>query len=99
MIYGLLGELEVRGDDGPLDLPGGHALAVLAGLLVNVNRRVSKADLIRVAWGDAGIMEAQLHKAVQALRQTLGQAGRRDDIRTHARFGYELRAADRKSVV
>jgi DNA-binding SARP family transcriptional activator/tetratricopeptide (TPR) repeat protein len=94
VIYGLLGELEVRGDGGPVDLPGGHALAVLAGLLVNVNRRVSKADLIRVAWGDAGIMEAQLHKAVQALRQTLGQAGRRDDIRTHARFGYELRAAE-----
>ena len=94
MIYRLLGELEVRGDGDPLDLPGGHALAVLAGLLVNVNRRVSKSDLIRVAWGDAGTMEAQLHKAVQAVRQSLGQVGRRDDIRTHARFGYELRAAE-----
>ena len=94
MIYELLGELEVLGDGGPIDLPGGHALAVLAGLLVNVNRRVSKADLIRVAWDDAGTMEAQLHKAVLAVRQTLGQVGHRDDIRTHARFGYELRAAE-----
>jgi DNA-binding SARP family transcriptional activator/tetratricopeptide (TPR) repeat protein len=94
MIYGLLGELEVRGDGGPLDLPGGHALAVLAGLLVNVNRQVSKADLIRVAWGDAGIMEAQLHKAVQAVRTSLAEVGRRDDIKTHARFGYELRTAE-----
>jgi DNA-binding SARP family transcriptional activator/tetratricopeptide (TPR) repeat protein len=94
VIYGLLGELEVLGGDGPIDLPSGHALAVLAGLLVNVNRRVAKADLIRVGWGRAGTSEAQLHKAVLAVRQTLGQVGRRDDIRTHARFGYELRAAE-----
>ena len=94
VIYGLLGELEVRGDGGPIDLPSSHALAVLAGLLVNVNRRVPKADLIRVGWGEAGTSEAQLHKAVLAVRQTLGQVGRRDDIRTHARFGYELRAAE-----
>ena len=94
MIYGLLGELEVRGDRGPIGLPSSHALAVLAGLLVNVNRRVPKADLIRVGWGDAGTSEAQLHKAVLAVRQTLGEVGRRDDIRTHARFGYELRAAE-----
>ena len=94
MIYGLLGELEVQGASGPLELPGGLALAVLAALLINVNRRVSKADLIRVAWGSAGTTEAQLHKAVQVVRQTLDQVGRRDDIRTHARFGYELRAAE-----
>ena len=31
VIYGLLGELEVQGDGGPIDLPGGLALAVLAG--------------------------------------------------------------------
>lgn len=94
VIYGLLGELEVVGDDGPIDLPSSHALAVLAGLLVNVNRRVAKADLIRVGWGESGTSEAQLHKAVLAVRQRLGQVGRRDDIRTHARFGYELRAAE-----
>jgi DNA-binding SARP family transcriptional activator len=91
--YGLLGELEVQGVNGPLELPGGHAMAVLAALLVNVNRRVSKADLIRAVWGGTEGSEAQLYKAVQAVRQTLGQAGRRDDIMTHARFGYELRAA------
>jgi DNA-binding SARP family transcriptional activator/tetratricopeptide (TPR) repeat protein len=92
VIYGLLGELEIQGAGGPLELPGGLALAVLAALLINVNRRVSKADLIRVAWGSTGTTEAQLHKAVQVVRQTLEGVGRRDDIRTHARFGYELRA-------
>lgn len=61
---------------------------------MNANRRVSKDDLIRVAWGDGGVSENQLHKAVRTVRQTLGQAGRGADIRTHARFGYELRAAE-----
>ncbi len=92
MIYRLLGELEITHDGQPLDLPGGHNLIVLAALLINANRRISKAELLRAGWGGADIGEAQLHKSAALLREILGQIGRRDDLRTHARFGYELRA-------
>jgi DNA-binding winged helix-turn-helix (wHTH) protein len=94
MIYGLLGDLEVHRDGRLLKLPGGPTLTLLAGLLVNANRRMSKTDLIRVAWGNEEVREAQLHKRVMVLRDMLAEAGRRDDIRTHARFGYELRVAE-----
>jgi DNA-binding SARP family transcriptional activator len=94
MIYGLLGDLEVHRDDTLLELPTGPTLMLLAGLLINVNRRMSKADLIRVAWGDGEVKEAQLHKRVMAVRDMLAEIDRRNDVRTHARFGYELRAAE-----
>lgn len=67
---------------------------LLAGLLINANRRMSKADLIRVAWGNDEVKEAQLHKRVMAVRDMLAGIDRRGDIRTHARFGYELRVAE-----
>ena len=95
MSYRLLGELEVGSDGGLLDLPGGPTLIVLAVLLVNANRTMSKTELIRAAWGDDDVAEAQLHKRVMAVRKLLKQIGRDDDIKTHARFGYELRAADK----
>ena len=93
--YGVLGELEVRDDAGTrVWLPSGHQLAVLATLLVHANRRLSTEDLIRAAWGESGVNPAQLHKAVAALRDLLEPVGRRPDIRTHARFGYELHVAE-----
>jgi DNA-binding SARP family transcriptional activator len=94
VIYGLLGDLEVHRDDTLLELPGGPTRMLLAGLLVNANRRMSKADLIRVAWGNDEVKEAQLHKRVMAVRDMLAEIGRRGDIKTHARFGYELRVAE-----
>src|ERR1700722_2018862 len=94
VIYRLLGELEVGRDGRLIDLPGGPTLMVLVGLLVNANRRMSKTDLIRVAWGGDEVAEAQLHKRVMAVRDLLGQIGRREDIQTRPRFGYELRVAD-----
>jgi tetratricopeptide (TPR) repeat protein/DNA-binding SARP family transcriptional activator len=92
--YRLLGELEIGLKDLLLDLPGGPTLIVLAALLVNANRRVSKADLIRAAWGSEDVHEAQLHKRVNAVRTLLGQIGRRGDLRTHSGFGYEMRVAE-----
>jgi DNA-binding SARP family transcriptional activator/tetratricopeptide (TPR) repeat protein len=62
--------------------------------VVNANRRISKEDLIRVAWGSDEVEEAQLHKRVMAVRKLLTEAGRRDDLRTHPGFGYELRVAE-----
>jgi DNA-binding SARP family transcriptional activator/tetratricopeptide (TPR) repeat protein len=93
MIYGLLGELELGQDGQFLALPGGHTLIVLAALLVNANRRMTKADLLRVAWGGEPVSEAQLHKSVAALRNVLDEVGRRDDLVTHARYGYEMRVS------
>jgi DNA-binding SARP family transcriptional activator len=94
VIYGLLGELEVRQEGQLLELPGGPTLRLLAGLLINANRRMPKTDLIRVAWGTDEVKEAQLHKRVSAVREVLTKVGRRDDIRTHSGFGYELRVAE-----
>jgi DNA-binding SARP family transcriptional activator len=94
VIYGLLGDLEVHRDGTLLELPGGPTRMLLAGLLINANRRMSKADLIRVAWGNDEVKEAQLHKRVMAIRDMLAEIDRRGDIRTHARFGYELRVAE-----
>jgi len=93
VIYRLLGELEI-GDDGPLvDLPGGPTLILLAALLVNANRRMSKSALIRVAWGGEDVGEAQLPKRVGMVRDLLAEIGHRDDLKTHAGFGYEMRVA------
>jgi len=72
VIYRLLGELEIRSDAWLLELPSGLTLTVLAVLLVNANRRVSKAELIRAVWGADEAEEAQLHKRVMAVRVALG---------------------------
>jgi DNA-binding SARP family transcriptional activator/tetratricopeptide (TPR) repeat protein len=94
VIYRVLGELEIGGDAGLLELPGGPSLVVLAALLVNVNRQISKTELIRAAWGSDDVSEAQLHKRVMEVRNVLARMGRRDDLKTHPRFGYEMRIAE-----
>ncbi len=91
MIYRLLGDLETGAEGSQAELPGGPTLAVLTALLVNANRRVPKAALIRVAWGDDEVGEAQLPKRIGMVREHLAKIGRREDLRTHAGFGYELR--------
>ncbi len=94
MIYGVLGELEVRHPrtDQPLTLPAGRPLHVLAGLMVRPNHKLPHAELLRMGWGGSGVQEAQLHKAVSALRTLLRGIGREADLVTHPRFGYELKA-------
>lgn len=94
MIYRILGGLEIWADGEPLALPSGHRLTVLAVLLINANRRVSTADLLRAAWGSADVDETQLHKSVSYLRGMLARLGRRDDLVTHQRYGYELRVVE-----
>jgi DNA-binding SARP family transcriptional activator/tetratricopeptide (TPR) repeat protein len=94
VIYGLLGELRIGGDSRFVDLPGGYSLNILAALLMNANRWISKAELIRAAWGNEDVREAQLHKRIGEVRELLDRVGRRDDLLTHARFGYEMRVAD-----
>lgn len=91
MIYRLLGELE---GSRLLHLPGGPTLVVLAALLVNANRRMSKTELIRVAWGGDDAEEAQLYKRVKAVRDLLAEMGHGNHLKTHPRFGYEMRVAE-----
>jgi DNA-binding SARP family transcriptional activator/tetratricopeptide (TPR) repeat protein len=90
MIYRLLGELQVGVGDSLLELPGGPTLLILATLLVNANRQMSKAALIRLAWEEE-VGEAQLPKRIGMVRELLDAIGRRDDLKTHPGFGYELR--------
>jgi DNA-binding SARP family transcriptional activator len=92
VIYRLLGELEIGRDGDLLELPGGLTQILLAVLLINVNRRMSKSELIRAAWGSDDVREAQLHKRISAVRDLLARIGRRDDLKTHSGFGYELYA-------
>lgn len=94
VIYRLLGELEIGEDGRLLHLPSGPTLIVLAALLVNANRRMSKTELIRVAWGSDDVEEAQLYKRVKAVRDLLAEIGHGDHLVTHPRFGYELRVAE-----
>ena len=91
VIYRLLGELEIGEGGRLLRLPSGVTLVMLAALLVNANRQISMAELLRAAWGDDSASEAQLHKRVNEVRALLGQVGRRADLATHHGFGYELR--------
>lgn len=92
-MYRLLGDLEIGTTSQLVELPAGPTLMVLTALLVNVNRRMSKSALIRVAWGLDNVGEAQLPKRVGMARDLLAKVGRRDDLRTHAGFGYEMRVA------
>ncbi|HZN17872.1 MAG TPA: BTAD domain-containing putative transcriptional regulator [Micromonosporaceae bacterium] len=91
MIYRILGDLEIGPPDAPLPLPSGHRLGVLAILLVNANRRVSTADLLRAVWGGTEVSDTQLHKSVSYLRGLLATIGRRNDLKTRSGYGYELR--------
>ena len=94
VIYRLLGELEIGPDGRLLDLPGGSALIVLAMLLAYPNQRISKIELIRAAWGIEDVEEAQLYKRLATVRALLKEIGRAGDLKTHARFGYEMRVAE-----
>jgi DNA-binding SARP family transcriptional activator/tetratricopeptide (TPR) repeat protein len=91
VIYHILGELEIWNNGERLALPTGHRLTVLAILLVNANRRVSSAELLRAVWGSVDVDETQLHKSISHLRALLERMGRREDLQTHQRYGYELR--------
>jgi DNA-binding SARP family transcriptional activator/tetratricopeptide (TPR) repeat protein len=94
VIYRLLGELEIGQGGRLIELPGGPTLIILATLLVNPNRRISKLELIRAAWGNGDVEEAQLYKRIKVVRDLLAEIGRDNDLKTHARFGYEVRVAE-----
>ena len=91
MIYRILGDLELRDPGGGLvDPPPRRASAVLAALLLRANHTLSARDLIIAGWGDHEVAPAQLHKAVSTLRKIFEAVGRKDALKTHNRYGYEL---------
>ena len=94
IIYRLLGELQIGRDGRLLRLPGGPTLLLLAALLLGVNRKMSKTDLIRAAWGTDRMSDTQLYKRIKEVRGLLAEIGRGDDLLNHHGFGYELQTAD-----
>jgi DNA-binding SARP family transcriptional activator/tetratricopeptide (TPR) repeat protein len=94
MIYRLLGELQIGRDGRLLRLPGGPTLLLLAALLLGVNRKMSKTELIRAAWGTDQMSDTQLYKRIKEVRRLLDEIGRGDDLFNHHGFGYELQVAD-----
>src|SRR3954454_1362400 len=72
--YRVLGPLEVREGDRPLPLGGAKQRALLALLLLNANRVVSRERLIDELWGDeppeTAVTMVQVY--VSRLRKVLG---------------------------
>src|SRR5687767_2475321 len=88
MEFRILGPLEVLDEGRLLDLGGAKQRALLAVLLLNVNRVVSSDRLVDALWGERAPDTAQkaLQVYVSGLRKALG----RERIATRAP-GYELR--------
>ena len=74
MHWGILGALEVRAGDRPVDLGGPKQRAVLAFLLVHVNEVVALDRLIDGLWGEHPPRTAKtsLQNTVAQLRKLLG---------------------------
>src|SRR5690348_2927428 len=72
--FRLLGPLEVRGADGPIQLGGPKQRALLALLLVDAGRTVSTDRLIDALWGEQPPRTAatSLQNFVSQLRKQLG---------------------------
>jgi DNA-binding SARP family transcriptional activator/DNA polymerase III delta prime subunit len=71
--YRVLGPLEVAGPGGAVALPGGKARALLARLLVDVNRTVSVDAIVDSLWGEDVPASAikMVHVYVSQLRKAL----------------------------
>ena len=73
MEFRVLGPLEVLGDDGAIEIPGGKQRALLADLLLNANRSLPVPQLIDDLWGervpDTAVKALQVY--VSKLRKVL----------------------------
>ncbi len=76
----------LRGDGTPLDLPG-RAFDVLAALLRQRGRLVTRAELLDTVWQDADVTDAALSQTLSLIRRALGPDGH-DLIRTVPGRGY-----------
>jgi pimeloyl-ACP methyl ester carboxylesterase/DNA-binding winged helix-turn-helix (wHTH) protein len=78
-------ELRHSGREQPLQP---QVLSLLAYLIANRARVVSKRELLDTIWADAVVTDASLQRAVSLLRSALRDAG--DPIRTYPRQGYRF---------
>ena len=74
MEFRILGSIEVVGDDGPLRLGAPKQRALLAFLLLNANKVVSRDSLVDALWGAEPPRSAvsSLQVYVHGLRKTVG---------------------------
>ncbi len=84
-----LAERELWNGDTKLSLTP-KAFDVLAILVERAGHLVEKDDLMRLAWPDAFVEEANLARIVHMLRRTLGENGGDKFIETVARKGYRF---------
>jgi DNA-binding SARP family transcriptional activator len=88
--FGVLGPLDVKVEDRPVDLGGPRQRALLAALIVHAREPVSAEALAQMLWGDEAPPTAAkaLQVNVSRLRAALGAAG--DRVETVS-GGYRLR--------
>ncbi|MCI0634096.1 MAG: protein kinase [Actinobacteria bacterium] len=77
MRFGVLGPLEVSGQDGPLSLGGPKQRLVLAHLVLSANKVVSAEHLIDAVWGEdlPEDPKSTVQTYVSRLRKVLGSEG------------------------
>ncbi len=74
--FRLLGQVAVDGADGPIEIGGATARAVLAALLLRADAGASADDLIAMVWGgDGGATRDSVYHYISALRRVLAAAG------------------------
>ncbi len=95
MEFCILGPLEVRADGDRLALGGPRQRALLAILLLNADRVVSREHLIEELWADEAPAEAQhaLDVQVSRLRKTLRSARDTESVIVTRAPGYLLHVA------
>ncbi|WP_322769830.1 AfsR/SARP family transcriptional regulator, partial [Frankia sp. Cr1] len=89
MQVGILGPLEVRGDDGrEIDIPGARLRALLVRLALDAGRPVAAAVLVDAVWADQPPAETAnaLQTLVSRLRRCLGDGA----LVTRSAAGYCL---------
>jgi DNA-binding SARP family transcriptional activator len=74
--FRILGPLEVVDASGPVEISGTNTRAVLADLLLNVDRPVTTGSLVETVWGGSPpeSAPAMLRNAISQLRRQLGDA-------------------------
>ena len=94
--YLVLGSLAVLADDEPVDIGSTRQRVVLAVLLLDANRVVSRDRLVDALWdhNPPATARSQIHICVSALRRKLAAHGAPDIIET-APPGYLIRVDDR----
>jgi DNA-binding SARP family transcriptional activator len=86
VVFGLLGDVEVRVDGQPVDVGHARQRCVLVVLLVEANRVVSVDQLVDRVWGDRAPQRARetLYNYLSRLRQALARVSK--DLEAPLRF-------------